>query len=132
MDNLKKFNAMEGNQSKELALQHARLMEKVEDLPPGTVVAPEVCAKIERLQAELRNRLRYLLVNNAAPIFITASGETEGIQKELMIPFHFDVFSSMNVKIDKFKIEAPTKDKAWLKAREKSREYPGKVKLKIS
>jgi len=68
MDNLKKFNALEGNQSKELALQHARLMEKVEELPPGTIVAPEVTAEIKRLEADLRRRLYSFLQGDVLPI----------------------------------------------------------------
>ena len=77
MDNLKKFNAMEGNRSKELALQHARLMEKGEDLPPGTIVAPEVTAKIKRLQADLYKRLYRYMKSNVLPIKLPAPSKKD-------------------------------------------------------
>jgi len=144
MDNLEKFNAMEGNRSKELALQHARLMEKVEDLPPGTIVAPEVTAEIKRLEAHLRRRLYRHLKGDVLPILVITNGAitkngpcyTINTQEELReegdILFYFDVFSTLNTRIDQFEIPAPTKEEAWLKARKKSKEYPGKVHLKIS
>lgn len=51
--------------------------------------------------------------------------------KKLTITFRFEVYSMLNVLIDRFNIEAMTKDEAWLKSRKKAREYPGQVKLKL-
>lgn len=145
-DNLKKFSAMEGNQSKELTLQHARLMEKVEDLPPGTVVSPEVCAEIKRLQTDLYKRLYRYMKSNILPIKVPAPSKKdlefiehqEICQKQieeavgLKISFNFEVFSSLNTRIDKFKIEATTKKKAMVEAQTRADKYPGRVKIKIS
>jgi len=121
-------------------------MEKVEGLPPGTIIAPEVTAEIKKLQAELYERLKRYMKGNPLRVHIPAPTKKElefikhkKITREqieeavaLKIIFHFSVFSSLNVRIGQFKVEAFTKEEAWLEARKKSREYPGKVTLKIS
>lgn len=146
MDNLKKFNAMEGNRSKELAMQHARLIEKTEQLPPGTVVAPEVTAEIKRLQAELYERLYSYMRGQVLPVLVPAPSKRDLefidhqkiVRKQIegplppQIPFNFEVFSSVNTRIDRFKVPAATKAEAWKEAREREKKYPGRVKIKIS
>jgi hypothetical protein len=52
--------------------------------------------------------------------------------KKLTITFRFKVYSMLNVLVDRFNIEAMTRDEAWLKARKKQRGYPSQVILKIS
>lgn len=126
MNNLKKFNA------RELASKHAWLMDDIEKLPPGTE-AIEKRKEADELQAELRRRLyslqRYSLKDSVLPILTTV---TKAIVKKGDILFYFDVFSTLNTRIGHFKIPAPTKDEAWIKAREKAKKYSGNVNLKIS
>ena len=129
MDNLKKFNTLEGNRSKELALQHARLMETIEDLPPGTEISPEVEKEVRRLEVQLRRRLYRYLKGGVLPILATAA---KTLKKKTEILFHFDVFSLLNTRIDRFKVPAPTKEEAWEEARKRALQYPGQVHLKIS
>ena len=129
MSNLEKFNALEGNRSKELALQHARLMEKIEDLPLGTEISPKVEKETRRLEADLRRRLYRLLQGDVLPILATVA---KALKKKTEILFHFDVFSLLNTRIDRFKVPAPTKEEAWEKARKQALRYPGQVHLKIS
>ena len=52
-------------------------------------------------------------------------------RKKLTITFHFEVYSTLNVLIDRFNIETLTVDEAWLKARKKQRTYPGNIILKM-
>lgn len=82
MNNLEKFNAMEGNRSKELALEHARLMEKIEDLPPGTELPPQVEKEVRRLEADLRRRLYLLLIGDVLPVVAMAA---KAVKKEYRI-----------------------------------------------
>lgn len=126
MDNLRKFNA------RELASKHAWLMDEIEKLPPRTETT-EKRKEADELQVELRRRLyslqRYSLKDSVLPILATVA---KAIMRKGDILFHFDVFSTLNTRIDHFKIPALTKDEAWIKAREKARKYPGNVNLKIS
>jgi hypothetical protein len=123
MTNLKKLNAMQ------LTFKHALVMQEIEELPAGSNILRVKKKEAVAYEEELRTRLYGLLINSVLPVLITAPKKAE---KKMMIPFHFEVFSSMNVRVDRFKIDATTKDEAWIKARAKARTYPGKVSLKIS
>lgn len=125
MNNLQNFNA------KELALKHVYLMQEIEELPPGSNILIAKKKEIEALEDELRKRLYRFVSSDILPIKTIATISPR-LAKKLMIPFHFEVFSSMNTKIDRFKIEALTKKQAWIEAREKARTYPGNIHLKIS
>ncbi len=125
MVDLGNLNAMQ------LALSHVYLMQEIEELPPGSNVLLAKKKEAEALEDELRKRLYNCLKGDVFPIKRIASINPR-LAKKLLIPFHFEVFSSMNTKIDKFKIEAVTKEEAWKEAEEKAKKYPGKTKLKIS
>lgn len=143
MSNLEKFFETKG-----LALNHAYLMREKEQLPPGKEISVAKKKEIEALEKELRKILYKSLISDVLPVKLPAilkkdlefikhqkisRKQIEGaLKKEVKIPFHFDVFSSMNTKIDRFKVEALTKEEAWKEAEEKAKKYPGKTKLKIS
>jgi len=125
-------NSISDLTARELASRHAQLMEKIENLPPGTEVSLDKKEKIKALEEELSKRLYENLSSDVLPIVSTFPSKAKLIERKMMIPFHFEVFSSMNVRVDRFKIEASTKEEAWKEAGKKAREYPGKVNLKIS
>lgn len=115
----------------QLALSHVYLMQEIEELPPGTNILIAKKKEAEALEDELRKRLYKCVNRNAFPIkSITAINPK--LAKKLLIPFNFEVFSSMKTLIDRFKVEASTKEEAWKEAEEKAKKYPGDVKLKIS
>lgn len=118
-------------ETRSLALSHAKFMEEKEQLPPGAEISVAKKKEIERLEKKLRKRLYKNLCSDVLPIKRIASINPK-LAKKLLISFHFEVFSSMNTRIDRFKIEAFTKEEAWLEAWKKARAYPGKVNLKIS
>lgn len=142
MNDLGNLNAMQ------LTLKHVYLMQEIEQLPPGSNILKVRKEEAGALVKELRSRLHKLLVNSFFPMklpvilkkdleFIehqkNCRKQIEGaLKKEVKIPFHFDVLSSLNYKIDRFKVEAPTKEEAWKEAEKKAKGYPGKVNLKIS
>ncbi len=63
MNNLEKFNALKGSRAKELSMKHARLMEKIEDLPPGTKISPEIIKEKAALESELQSILDNNLIS---------------------------------------------------------------------
>lgn len=115
----------------ELTLRHARLMNDIEKLPSGSTVTPKKIKEKADLEETLQNKLYSLLIGDVLPIIPTAIKRIPSADK-IMITFHFEVFSSLNTKVDRFKIDAPTKTEAWKKARKKAKTYPGSVNLKIS
>lgn len=123
MSNLKRFNA------RELASKHVWLMDDIEKLPPGTATIPGKKKEAQELEADLRQRLYRLMIGDVLPILATAA---KTLKKKTEILFHFDVFSLLNTRIDRFKVPAPTKEEAWEKARKQALQYPGQVHLKIS
>ena len=130
--------------AREIALKHARLRAEIGQLPPGTKAATEKTQEARRLQAELRQRLYSFMTSEVLPVLAITNGtimkngsyhtiDTQGGSREKGdIVFHFDVFSLLNTRIDRFKVPAPTKEEAWEKARKRAEKYPGQVKLKIS
>lgn len=123
MKNLEKFNA------RELTSKHACLMEDVEQLPPGTEISPEKKRNITALEKELRKRLYNLLNSDVLPVIAT---NAKIIKDKALIAFNFDVISELNTLIDRFKVEAKTKDEAWKIAKKRAKKYPSNVNLKIS
>ena len=123
MNKLKDFTA------RELTSQHVELMDEIENLPPGTEISPFMKKKKVALEEDLRRRLYSLLLGDVLPIIPMV---IKVIEKKALIIFHFDVLSELNTLIDRFKINATTKDEAWKEAREKAETYPGQVSLKIS
>lgn len=138
MTNLEKFNALEDSRAKELSMKHARLMEKIEHLPPGTKLCPEIIKEKATLEKELQEILEENLIGDVLPIHPTIKdliSKSKPIEKKAdgpLITFHFEAFSAINTRIKKFKVDAITKDEAWKEAREKTKGYPGQVNLKIS
>ena len=133
-------------ETKSLALDHSKLMEEKEQLPPGAEISPAKKKEIERLEKKLRKRLYKSLNSDVLPVFKTAITKKdlefidhqEILRRQMKgdlsskIIFRFDVFSSMNTRVDRFKIEALTKKEAWKEAEKRAEKYPGKTKLKIS
>lgn len=122
------------SRSRELALKHVYLMQEIEELPPGTNILIAKKKEAEALEEELRKKLYEALNSDVLPVLPIKSIKAINpkLAKKLTIPFHFELFSSMNTRIDGFKIEAPTKEEAWKEAEKKAKKYPGKTKLKIS
>lgn len=118
--------------ARELASKHAVLMDEIEKLPPGSVISSGKKKKIEAMEKELRKRLYQNLSSDVLPIVITPYSKPKYSENEAMITFNFEAFSSLNTKIDRFKVDAPTKVEAWKEARKKAKKYPGDVNLKIS
>jgi len=125
MSNLKEFNAFE------LTLKHCYLMQEIEDLPAGSNILKVKTEEAKALEEELRTRLYSLLINSVLPILITTPRKAKEIEKKIMIPFHFEVFSSLNTRVDRFKVDASTKKEAWIEAKERAKKYPGDITLKI-
>lgn len=130
MSNLQGFNALE------LTLKHCYLMQEIEGLPPGSNILLVKKKEAEALEDELRKRLHKNLNSDVLPANYIATLKSprkpKPTEKKTMIPFRFEVFSSMKTLIDRFKVEASTKEEAWKEAEEKAKKYPGDVKLKIS
>ena len=131
---------------RELALKHARLRAEIETLPLGTKATMDMAREAQRLQAELYERLYRYMKSNVLPIKLPAPTKKDlefidhqKITREQIegavapkISFNFEVFSSLNTRVDRFKIDAPTKKEAMAKAELRAKKYPGRVKVKIS
>jgi len=125
-------NSISDLTARQLASRHAQLMEQIENLPPGTGVSFDKKEKIKALEEELLKRLYRNLSSDVLPIVSTFPSKAKLIERKMMIPFNFEVFSSLNVRVDRFKIEASTKEEAWKEAKKKALKYPGNINLKIS
>ena len=129
MSNHKNFTAYE------LTLKHARLTDDLEKLPPGAEISSQILKKKIALEKELQCRLYSLLIGDVLPVMPTILdiiGIPKPVEKKAGIIFNFEVLSGLNTRLDRFKIEAFTKDEAWEKAKKKAKKYPGDVNLKIS
>jgi len=133
MKNLEEFF-----ETKELVLKHSHLMREIEQLPPGAQISPSKMNEKKALEKVFQDKLHRNLIGDVLPVLPSKPtiaeilSKPKIIKKEKLISFNFDVISELNTLIDRFKIEATSKDKAWEEAREKESEYPGIVKLKIS
>lgn len=126
MDGLKNCNAWE------LTLKHARIRQEREQLPPGAEISPAKKEEMCAIEEELRRRLYKNLGGDALPTITTGPGGPSQGEDKPKISFRFEVISSLKTKIDTFKIEAITKEAAWIEAEERAKKYPGKVSLKSS
>jgi len=131
MDNYKDFNA------RELALKHARLMEEVEQSPPGIIVNPETHAEINKLQAELYERLdRFmedypLCIRVPAPLRrdlefvehqkVCRKQIEKPVRSGIKIKFFVTVISPFGCKAAEFSVEADSKAEADILARKQIR-----------
>lgn len=132
MKDLKKLNG------RELALHHAWFMDGLEKLPPGTKISPAKEKEKLAYEKELRRRLEDNLIGDVLPVRPTVRQLIDGAKTirnkpiGALIPFNFEVFSEINTRIGRFRIEATSKDEAWKKARKKAAKYQGQASLKIS
>ncbi|MCK4646646.1 MAG: hypothetical protein KAU46_10365 [Candidatus Aminicenantes bacterium] len=138
MTNLEKFNALKESRAKELSMKHARIMEEIEQLPPGTEISPKKKKELATFEKELQEILEGKLIGDVLPIRPTIRdliSKSKPIEKKAdgpLITFHFEAFSAINTRIKKFKIDATSKNEAWEMAREKTKNHPGQINLKIS
>ncbi|MCK4760393.1 MAG: hypothetical protein KAT69_10120 [Candidatus Aminicenantes bacterium] len=138
MTNLEKFNALEDSHAKELSMKHARIMEEIEQLPPGTEISSAKKKELVALKKELQKILEENLIGDVIPVRLTIReilSTPKSIEEKViapLIPFNFEVFSGINTRIGRFRIEATSKEEAWKKARKKALMYQGQVSLKIS
>ena len=138
MTNLEKFNALRDSRAKELSMKHARIMEEVEQLPPGTEISPEKKKELAALERDLQEILEKSLIGDMIPVrpmIRDLIGKSNPIKKKAiapLIPFNFEVYSEIKTRIGKFRIEATSKQKAMKEARKKAALYQGQVSIKIS
>ena len=68
----KKMGGLNGSHTREKALKRARLRAEIETLPSGTIVAPGREEELQRLQAELYERLYRYMKENVLTVRIPA------------------------------------------------------------
>jgi len=76
MTNLEKFNALRENRVKELSMKHARIMEEIEQLPPGTEISPGKKKELAAFEKELQRILEENLIGDVLPILKSAKEDS--------------------------------------------------------
>jgi len=76
MTNLEKFNALRESRAKELSMKHARIMEEIEQLPPGIEISPEKKKELTAFEKELQRILEENLIGDVLPVLKSAKEDS--------------------------------------------------------
>lgn len=149
------MGALTGFNARELASKHLQLRVEIETLRPGTKAATEKAQEAQRFQTDLYRRLYSFMKGDVLPVLATAAktiklpapskkdlefiSDQKIIREQIEGPlppqilFHFDVYSKVNTRLGKIRVQDTNKSDAWDKARKRAnKKYSGPVYLKIS